>query len=88
MLDERIDMMAHVKIVDRWEEGKPTTVPDDAKIRADRGGGMFDPFFATVYVSDYVLMRVQHSDHDTTALTASSLASLRSNSLVPDGGDR
>ena len=37
---------------------------------------MFDPFFATVYVDDYLLMRVQHSDHDTTALTASaSLAS-------------
>ena len=68
--------MAHVKIVDCWEEGKPTPVPDDAKIRAHRGGGMFDPFFATVYVDDYLLMRVQRSDHDTTALTASgSLAS-------------
>ena len=37
---------------------------------------MFDPFFATVYVDDDLLMRVQHLDHDTTALTASaSLAS-------------
>ena len=76
LLDEGIDMMAHVKIVDRWEEGKPTTVSDDAKIRAHRGGGMFEPFFATVYVDVSLLMRVQHSDHDTTALTASaSLAS-------------
>ena len=37
---------------------------------------MFDPFFTTVYVDDYLLMRVQHSVHGTTALTAStSLAS-------------
>ena len=69
-------MMANVKIVDRWEEVKPTPVPDDAKIRAHRGRGKFDPFFATMCVDDYLLMRVQRSDHDTTALTASaSLAS-------------
>ena len=61
-------MMAHVKIVDRWEKGKPTPVPDDARIRAYRGGEMFNPFFANVYVDDHLLMRVQHSDHDTTAL--------------------
>ena len=48
LLDKGIDMMAHVKIVDRWVEGKPTPVPDDAKIRAHRRGVMFDPFFATV----------------------------------------
>ena len=76
LLNEGIHMMAHVKIVDCWEEGKPTPVPDDAKIRAHRGGGMFDPFFATVYVDDYLLMRVQHSDHDTTALTASASLAL------------
>ena len=69
-------MMVHAKIVDRWEEGKPTPVPDDAKIRAHREGVIFVPFFATVYVDDYLLMRVQHSDHDASALTASaSLAS-------------
>ena len=81
LLDEGIDMMAHVKIVDRWEEGKPTPVPDDAKIRAHRGGGegVFDPFFATVYVDDYLLMWVQHSDHDTIAPTAS--ASLSSDDV-------
>ena len=56
MLDEGIDMMANVKIVDRWEEGKPTPVPDDAKIRAHRGRGKFDPFFATMCVDDYLLM--------------------------------
>ena len=32
---------------------------------------MFDPFFKTVYVDDYLQVRVQHSDDDTTALIAS-----------------
>ena len=44
MLDEGIDTMAHVKILDRWEEGKPTPVPDDAKIRAHRTRGDVRPF--------------------------------------------
>ena len=40
------------------------------------GGGKFDPFFTTVYVDDYLLTRVHHSDDDTSALTAwASLAS-------------
>ena len=69
--------MAHVKIVDRWEEGKPTPIPHHAKIRAHRGGRVRPfPFFAAMYADDYLLMPVQHSDHDTTASTASaSLAS-------------
>ena len=44
LLDEGIDTMAHVKILDRWEEGKPTPVPDDAKIRAHRTRGDVRPF--------------------------------------------
>ena len=76
LLNERLDMMATVKILDRWEDGKLTPVPDDARVMAHRGGGVSDPFFATVYVDDYLLMAVQHSDDDATALTASaSLAS-------------
>ena len=71
LLDEGMDMMAHVTIMDRWEEGKPTPVADDETIRAHRGGGIFDPFFATVYVDNYILMRVQHSEHDAAALIAS-----------------
>ena len=63
-------MMAHVKVVDRWEDEKPTLIPPDAKIRA-HAGGIDDPFFATVYVDDYLLIKVQHSDDDTTALIAS-----------------
>lgn len=39
ILSEWADMMAHVKIVDRWEDGTPTPIPADAKIRAHSGGG-------------------------------------------------
>ena len=53
-------MMAHVKFVDRWEEGGPTPIPPDEQIRAHSGGDISDPFFATVYVGDYLLIRVQH----------------------------
>ena len=76
ILGEGADTMAHVKMVDRWQAGNPTTVPADAEIKAHPGGGVADPFFATVYADYYLLVRVQHSDHDTTVLTASaSLAS-------------
>ena len=63
--------MAHIKVVDRWEDGKPTPIPPDAKVRAHAGGEIDDPFFATVYIDDYLLIKVQHSDDDMTALTAS-----------------
>ena len=33
------DRISSVKVVDRWKEENPTTVPADAKIRAHRGGG-------------------------------------------------
>ena len=36
--------MAHVKVVDRWEDGKPTPIPPDAKITAHTGGELDDPF--------------------------------------------
>ena len=77
IVGEGADIMAHVKVVDRWEEGNPTTVPANAKITSHPGGRVADSFFATVYVDDYLLARVQPSDDDTTALTAS--ASLASN---------
>lgn len=63
-------MMAHVKIVDRWDEGEPARVPADAKIRARRGGGKLDACFTTVYADDYLLVGVQHSSDDMTPLTA------------------
>ena len=35
------------------------------------GGGEFDPLFKAVYVDDFLQVRVQHSDDDTTAYIAS-----------------
>lgn len=44
-------MTAHVNKVDRWEEGQPTTVPSNAKVRAHTGEEIANPvFFTTVYV--------------------------------------
>ena len=71
VVHEGADMMAHVRIVDRWEVGEPTLVPANAKISTHAGGMLYDPFFATVYVDEYLLIRVQHSDNAKTALTAS-----------------
>ena len=39
LLNEGVDMMAHVKILDRWEDGKPTPFLDDARVTAHLGGG-------------------------------------------------
>ena len=52
--------MAHVKVVERWEDGKPTPTPPDAKVRTHSGGGgKFDPFFfKVVYVDDYLLLLI------------------------------
>ena len=44
LLDEGKAMIAHVKVVDRWEEGKPTPMPPDAKTRVHTGGERLDPF--------------------------------------------
>ena len=35
-------IMAHVKMVDRWEEAKPTPIPPDAQIKAHSGGEIAD----------------------------------------------
>ena len=42
IMSEGEHMMAHVKKVDRWEEGTPTSIPADANIRAHGGGGKLD----------------------------------------------
>ena len=78
LLNKGEGMMARVKVVDRREEGTPTPIPSDANVRAHSGDEISDPLFATVYVDDYqyLVIRVQHSDDDKTALIASaSLAS-------------
>ena len=38
LLDEENDIAAHVKVVDRGEEGTPPPISSDANIRAHRGG--------------------------------------------------
>ena len=76
LLDEGKKMMAHVKLAEAWEEGNPTPVPPEAKIRPHPGGGKSDPFLTTVYVDDFLLVRVQQADADRSPLEASvSLAS-------------
>ena len=64
-------MMTYVNAVDRWEDGEPTPIHPDAKNRAHIGQEMSHPFFATVYVDDCLLIRVQHSDDGKSALIAS-----------------
>ena len=58
LLGEGTQMMAHVEVNDRWEEGTPTPIPSDAKVRAHSEGGISDAFFAIVYVDDYLSIRV------------------------------
>ena len=76
VLPEGAEMMSHVRIADPWEVGQPTRVPREAGVRPAKGGGRLDPFFTTVYVDDYMLVRVQQDSNDQSALVASaSLAS-------------
>ena len=71
LLSEGQVMMAHAKVVDRWEEGTPTPVPADATVRAHQGEGELDAFFTAVYMDGYLLVKVQHSDYDRSTLAAS-----------------
>ena len=75
--------MALVKVVDRWEEGTPSPIPPDTRIRAHSGGEISDQFFATVYVDDYLLVRVQRSDDKTALMASASLASDHTSFLGP-----
>ena len=76
ILSEEEDMMSHVTIVEPWEEGAVARVPRDTKARPSAVGRLLGPFFATVYVDDFILVRVQQDPSDQTALIASaSLAS-------------
>ena len=66
---ERGSDTAHGKKLNRWKEVFKTPVPPDAKIRAHgRGGECLTPY-SPMYVDHYLLIRIQHSDGDTTALT-------------------
>ena len=78
ILSEGKAMMSHVKITEPWEIGRPRQVPPCVRVKnkdAPRGGP-HEPFFATVYVDDFIMARVQADPTDQSALVASaSLAS-------------
>ena len=68
--------MSHVTIVEPGEEGAPARVPHDTEARPTAGGRLLGSVFATVYVDDFILVKVQQDPSDQTALIASaSLAS-------------
>ena len=71
-------MMSHVKIIEPWEAGRPRQVPPCVRVKSKDvpRGGPHEPFFATVYVDDFIMARVQADPTDQSALVASaSLAS-------------
>ena len=59
ILSKGEDMMSHVTNVEPWEEGALARVPHDTEARPSAVGGLLDLFFATVYVDDFILVRVQ-----------------------------
>ena len=74
LLPERVKMMEHVEIVDRWEVGNSTPVPPDAKIRASKEGKLSSPFHTVIYVDDHALIRAQQSDEDKISFSRVGLA--------------
>ena len=71
-------MMSHVKIIEPWEVGRPRQVPPCVRVKNKDvpRSGPHEPFFATVYVDDFIMARVQADPTDQSALVASaSLAS-------------
>ena len=88
ILSEGEDMMSHVTIVEPWEEGAPASVPRDTEARPSAGGGLLDSFFATVYVDDFILVRVQQDPSDQTALDRVGLPSIRPRTPVWPGRRR
>lgn len=71
LLDEEKEMMARVKVVEAWEEGKTTTVPPYAKFKPHPGVRKSDPFLTTVHIDDLLLVRVRQADTDRSPLVAS-----------------
>ena len=78
ILPEGKAAISHVKIAEPWESGRPTQVPLSVRIKNndDPSGGPHEPFFAPVYVNDFIMARVRADPTDQSALIASaSLAS-------------
>ena len=66
-------MMSHVKITEPWEIGRPRQVPPCVRVKNKdvHRGGPHEPFFATVYVEDFIMVRVQANPTDQSTLVAS-----------------
>ena len=78
ILSEGKAMMFHVKITEPWEIGRLRQVPPCVRVKNKdvARGGPHEPFFATVYVDDFIMARGQANPTDQSALVASvSLAS-------------
>ena len=78
ILSEGKAMLSDVKITESWEIGRPRQVPPCVRVKNKDvpRGGRHEPFFATVYVDDFIMARVQADPTDQSALVAStSLAS-------------
>ena len=73
ILPEGKAMMSHVKIAEPWEINRPTQVLTCVQIKNNHvpRGGLHEPFFATVYVDDFIMARVQADPTDHSALVAS-----------------
>ena len=59
--------MVHVKVMDRW--GK---MENQHQYRRTLKSELrkFDPLFTAIFVDDYLQIRAQNSEYDTTALTS------------------
>ena len=59
-------MISHVKIIEPWEVGRPRQVPPCVRVKSKDvpRGGPHEPFFATVYVDDFIMARVQADPTD------------------------
>ena len=66
-------MMSHVKIIELWEIGRPRQVPPCVRVKNKDvpRGRPHEPFFATVYVDDFIMARVKADPTDQSALVAS-----------------
>ena len=70
--------MSHVKTTEPWKIGRPRQVLPCVRVKNKDvpRGGSHEPFFATVYVDDFIMACVQTDTTDQSALVASaSLAS-------------
>ena len=81
ILSEGKAIMSHVKITEPWEIGRPTQDPPCVRIKNEDvpRGGPREPFFATVYVDDFIMVLVQVDPADRSTLVAS--ASLTSHHI-------